>query len=75
MAFAPAAGFGTLFDPTALLHAVGPFAIPALILIVFIETGLLFPFPLRSHLGGCHRRRGGSQVGYIMPSRHSGPAV
>lgn len=44
MAFAHASGLGTLFDPTAILHAVGPFAIPVLILIVFIETGLLFPF-------------------------------
>lgn len=44
MALAHASGLGTLFDPTALLHAVGPFAIPVLVIIVFIETGLLFPF-------------------------------
>jgi membrane-associated protein len=44
MALAHTSGLGTLFDPTALLHAAGPFAISVLIIIVFIETGLLFPF-------------------------------
>jgi membrane-associated protein len=44
MVLAQVSGLGTLLDPTALLQAAGPFAITVLILIVFIETGLLFPF-------------------------------
>jgi membrane-associated protein len=36
--------FGNLLDPTALLQAVGPWALVVVVVIVFIETGLLFPF-------------------------------
>ncbi|NEM90096.1 VTT domain-containing protein [Galbitalea soli] len=35
---------GGIFDPTALLTGAGPYALVAIALIVFIETGLLFPF-------------------------------
>jgi membrane-associated protein len=35
---------GELFDPTALLQSVGPFALLLVVVMVFIETGLLFPF-------------------------------
>jgi membrane-associated protein len=35
---------GQLLNPIAFLRAVGPWAIVVIILIVFIETGLLFPF-------------------------------
>jgi membrane-associated protein len=35
---------GDLLDPTVLLHNVGPYALIVLVLMVFIETGLLFPF-------------------------------
>jgi membrane-associated protein len=34
----------TLFDPETLLAALGPWALAGLSLIVFIESGLLFPF-------------------------------
>jgi membrane-associated protein len=34
----------TFLNPTDLLHAAGPWAIAVIMLIVFIETGLLFPF-------------------------------
>jgi membrane-associated protein len=34
----------TLFDPETLLAALGPWALGGLSLIVFIESGLLFPF-------------------------------
>jgi membrane-associated protein len=39
-----ASGLGELLDPTALLHSVGPFALLVVVAMVFIETGLLFPF-------------------------------
>jgi membrane-associated protein len=35
---------GQIFNPTAFLKEVGPFAIVVIIVIVFIESGLLFPF-------------------------------
>jgi membrane-associated protein len=35
---------GQLLNPISFLRAVGPWAIVVIILIVFIETGLLFPF-------------------------------
>ena len=35
---------GQLLNPIAFLRAVGPWAIVVIILMVFIETGLLFPF-------------------------------
>jgi membrane-associated protein len=37
-------GVGNIFDPAQFLQSVGPFALIAVIVIVFIETGLLFPF-------------------------------
>ncbi|HEY5319306.1 MAG TPA: VTT domain-containing protein [Galbitalea sp.] len=39
-----ATGLGGLLNPTTLIHAVGPYALLVIVLIVFIETGLLFPF-------------------------------
>jgi membrane-associated protein len=39
-----ASGLGQLLNPLAFLTAVGPWAIVVIVLIVFIETGLLFPF-------------------------------
>jgi membrane-associated protein len=39
-----ASGLGGLLNPTTLLHAVGPYALLVVVIIVFIETGLLFPF-------------------------------
>jgi membrane-associated protein len=38
------AGIANIFDPSQFLKSVGPFALIAVIVIVFIETGLLFPF-------------------------------
>jgi membrane-associated protein len=35
---------GGILDPTVLLHNVGPWALVVVIAIVFVETGLLFPF-------------------------------
>jgi membrane-associated protein len=35
---------GGLLDPTALLEGSGPLALVVIVAIVFIETGLLFPF-------------------------------
>jgi membrane-associated protein len=35
---------GSVLDPTALLQAVGPWVLAVIAGIVFIETGLLFPF-------------------------------
>jgi membrane-associated protein len=35
---------GQIFNPIAFLREVGPFAIVVIIVIVFIESGLLFPF-------------------------------
>jgi membrane-associated protein len=35
---------GGILDPTVLLHNVGPWAVVVVIAIVFVETGLLFPF-------------------------------
>jgi membrane-associated protein len=35
---------GQIFNPIAFLKDVGPFAIVVIIVIVFIESGLLFPF-------------------------------
>jgi membrane-associated protein len=37
-------GIGNIFDPAQFLRSVGPFALIAVVVIVFIETGLLFPF-------------------------------
>jgi membrane-associated protein len=36
--------FGNLFDPSVLLQSVGGWALVVVVVIVFIETGLLFPF-------------------------------
>jgi membrane-associated protein len=36
--------FGGLLDPTGLLVGAGPFVVLAIMAIIFIETGLLFPF-------------------------------
>lgn len=33
-----------LFDPAALLQGAGPWVLAVIVVIVFIETGLLFPF-------------------------------
>jgi membrane-associated protein len=38
------ASIGQIFDPSVFLKAVGPWALLVVIVIVFIETGLLFPF-------------------------------
>ncbi|MBB2975225.1 membrane-associated protein [Microbacterium endophyticum] len=35
---------GGLLDPTALLEGSGPWVLPVIMGIIFIETGLLFPF-------------------------------
>jgi membrane-associated protein len=35
---------GGILDPTVLLHNVGPWALVVVVAIVFVETGLLFPF-------------------------------
>jgi membrane-associated protein len=35
---------GGLLDPTALLQGAGPWVIALIMFIIFIETGLLFPF-------------------------------
>ena len=35
---------GNIFDPSQFLRSVGPYALVAVVIIVFIETGLLFPF-------------------------------
>jgi membrane-associated protein len=35
---------GQIFNPIEFLKSIGPFAIIAIIVIVFIESGLLFPF-------------------------------
>ncbi|MCS5716165.1 VTT domain-containing protein [Herbiconiux sp. CPCC 205716] len=35
---------GGLLDPTALLEGAGPWVLPVVMGIIFIETGLLFPF-------------------------------
>lgn len=40
---APLVG-GSLLDPTGLLRGVGPWALVILFVIIFIESGLLFPF-------------------------------
>ena len=40
---APLVG-GSLLDPTGLLSGVGPWALVILFVIIFIESGLLFPF-------------------------------
>jgi membrane-associated protein len=37
-------GIANIFDPAGFLRSVGPFALVAVVVIVFIETGLLFPF-------------------------------
>ena len=37
-------GIGNIFDPSQFLRSVGPYALIAVVVIVFIETGLLFPF-------------------------------
>ena len=37
-------GLGQLLNPIAFLTAVGPWAIVVIVLMIFIETGLLFPF-------------------------------
>jgi membrane-associated protein len=37
-------GITNIFDPSQFLTSVGPFALLAVVAIVFIETGLLFPF-------------------------------
>jgi membrane-associated protein len=37
-------GIANIFDPAQFLRSVGPFALVAVVVIVFIETGLLFPF-------------------------------
>jgi membrane-associated protein len=37
-------GIANIFDPAQFLRSVGPFALIAVVAIVFIETGLLFPF-------------------------------
>ena len=39
-----ALSIGQLLNPIAFLTAVGPWAIVVIVLLVFIETGLLFPF-------------------------------
>jgi membrane-associated protein len=36
--------FGGLLDPTGLLVGAGPYVVLAIMAIIFIETGLLFPF-------------------------------
>jgi membrane-associated protein len=35
---------GQIFDPSVFLKSVGPWALLVVVVIVFIETGLLFPF-------------------------------
>jgi membrane-associated protein len=35
---------GQIFNPIAFLKSIGPYAIIAIVVIVFIESGLLFPF-------------------------------
>jgi membrane-associated protein len=35
---------GSLLDPTDILKAVGPWALLVIVVIVFVENGLLFPF-------------------------------
>jgi membrane-associated protein len=35
---------GQIFNPIEFLKAIGPYAIIAIVVIVFIESGLLFPF-------------------------------
>jgi membrane-associated protein len=35
---------GGILDPAVLLHNVGPWALVVVVAIVFVETGLLFPF-------------------------------
>lgn len=35
---------GDLFDPAALLQGAGPWVLVVILVVVFIETGLLFPF-------------------------------
>ncbi|MGA7203787.1 MAG: VTT domain-containing protein [Specibacter sp.] len=37
-------GLSSIFDPAALLHGLGPAALGIVAIIVFIESGLLFPF-------------------------------
>jgi membrane-associated protein len=37
-------GIANIFDPSQFLESIGPFALLAVVAIVFIETGLLFPF-------------------------------
>jgi membrane-associated protein len=37
-------GIANIFDPSQFLRAIGPYGLLAVIVIVFIETGLLFPF-------------------------------
>ncbi len=39
-----ASGIGSIFDPSQFLRSIGPYALIAVVVIVFIETGLLFPF-------------------------------
>jgi membrane-associated protein len=38
------ASIGQFFDPSVFLKSVGPWALLVVVVIVFIETGLLFPF-------------------------------
>jgi membrane-associated protein len=44
LAISLAIGIGNIFDPSLFLKSVGPYALIAVVVIVFIETGLLFPF-------------------------------
>jgi membrane-associated protein len=38
------ASIGQIFDPSVFLKSVGPWALLVVVVIVFIESGLLFPF-------------------------------
>jgi membrane-associated protein len=38
------ASIGQIFDPSVFLKSVGPWALVVVVVIVFIESGLLFPF-------------------------------
>nr|CAD29777.1 putative DedA-family membrane protein [Arthrobacter sp. C2-2] len=44
LAMALPSGLSSIFDPAALLHGLGPATLGIVALIVFIESGLLFPF-------------------------------
>lgn len=44
VAAAQATGIGSILDPTSLLQGVGPAALAVIATLVFIESGVLFPF-------------------------------